>query len=243
MNSARRFIYITRNCFGIRSRGVHHAKVVEGDSTKSIPYDALAKYFARKGTILVTDPPYCILERKRTFGDTRDHKTKRASKIEDVAEVPTFSSLSAYRIFTEKWIRQAISNGLMSGAYMIIWTNVLGKSVIVDVCNNLNYDLVGEYIWAKSTKACAGNGNMPNKFKHFHTVSSFEPEVLLRAYESALIFAPKEDSLGVEDDWIRKRQETGQTVGDVVLRDSLPWTVATHYQETEKYYATPHAQY
>jgi site-specific DNA-methyltransferase (adenine-specific) len=175
------------------------------------------------------------LERKRTYGETRGSKTVRASKLEDAPEVPKFASLADYRLFTEKWIRQSLSQGLEEGGFMIIWTNTLGKNIIVDVCASLGYFMTGEYCWAKTTKIQNKIASLPGKYRHFHEISSLDSETLLRVYESALIFAPhKTVNPQLDDNLIRKRPRLGEKEGELIPRSSIPWTVATSYHDRDE---------
>lgn len=209
--------------------------VVHGDSTTTAPFKTITNHFAKKCDILISDPPYCILERKRTYGETRGSKSVRASKLEDAPEVPKFASLADYRSFTEKWIRQSLSLGLEGGGFMIIWTNTLGKNIIVDVCASLGYVMIGEYCWAKATKVQNKVTSLPGKYRHFHEISSLDSETLLRVYESALIFAPQATTNPqLDNNLIRKRPRFGEKEGDLVLRSSIPWTVATSYHDHDK---------
>lgn len=208
---------------------------MHGDSTTTAPFKTITSHFAKRCDILISDPPYCILERKRTYGETRGGKTVRASRLEDAPEVPKFVSLADYRSFTDKWIRQSLSQGLEEGGFMIIWTNTLGKNIIVDVCASLGYFMIGEYCWAKTTKLQNKITSLPGKYRHFHEVSSLDSETLLRVYESALIFAPNEMvNPQLNDNLIRKRPRWGEKEGELILRSSIPWTVATSYHDRDE---------
>ena len=62
--------------------------------------------------ILITDPPYCLLERRRKptkqqelegkTGNLRDPK-KRMKKIDDSPAVPRYANIKEYRKFTRDW--------------------------------------------------------------------------------------------------------------------------------------------
>ena len=73
---------------------------------------------------MITDPPYCILTRRRKLGDERDPKKRR--KIDDEPAVPKFESVREYEEFTKKWLHCAHSV-LTKNATLVIWTNFLGK--------------------------------------------------------------------------------------------------------------------
>lgn len=128
-----------------------------------------------RAQLLLTDPPYCLLTRRRKGGDLRD---PRGRKI-DRDPVVRFESVRDYRTFTEKWLPLAIEH-VEPGAPLVIWTNVLGKQPIRDVAARAGYPhLLGEYVWAKRTREVNAN------------------EQLLRVYEVALVLskepAPTDD--------------------------------------------------
>ena len=125
--------------------------------------------------LLHTDPPYCLLTRRRKGGDLRD---PRARKI-DREPVVRFETVRDYRAFTEAWLPLAIEH-LLPDAPLVIWTNLLGKEPIQKTAARLGYPhLLGEFIWAKRTREVNSN------------------EQLLRVYEVALVLsrtpAPPED--------------------------------------------------
>jgi site-specific DNA-methyltransferase (adenine-specific) len=117
-----------------------------------------------RAALLMTDPPYCLLVRRRKGGDPRG---KRAGVKIDREPVLRFEDVRAYRTFTEEWLPKAASH--VEGA-LIVWTNFLGKEPIRSVARGLGYLEAGEFIWAKRSSQHEGN------------------EQLLRVYETALIF-------------------------------------------------------
>jgi site-specific DNA-methyltransferase (adenine-specific) len=136
---------------------------IHGDARDEAAYErALA---GERAEALVTDPPYCLLTRRRKGGDERDPK---GTKIER-SPVLRFESVRDYRAFTEAWLPKAVAR-LRDGAPAAIWTNFLGREPIRTVARALGYVEVGEYLWAKRTSEREGN------------------EVLLRVYETALVF-------------------------------------------------------
>lgn len=210
-----------------RTANVHN--VIEGDSCTALAYKSLFHKASTKANILITDPPYCILERKRVYGDNRGSGNKRSSRLEQSDEVPKFASLASYRDFTSRWISQSLREGLETNSLLIIWTNNLGKAVITDVCFSLNYELIGEYVWMKTTKTPTQQPSLRQlhpSFARCHPISTQESEVKLRMYESALILAPRAPTTTqchAEFVSIRGRPW--------VPRDSLPWAVATSYHD------------
>jgi site-specific DNA-methyltransferase (adenine-specific) len=121
-----------------------------------------------RAALLHTDPPYCLLTRRRRGGDLRD---RRAHKKIDREPVVRFETVRDYRHFTEQWLPVAARH-LDPAARMVIWTNYLGKDPILSVARSLGFShLWGEFVWAKRTTEREGN------------------EQLLRVYEVALVLA------------------------------------------------------
>lgn len=117
-----------------------------------------------KARLLLTDPPYCLLTRRRKGGELRD---KRAGVKIDREPVVRFEDVRAYRAFTSEWLGKAAARVL---GPLVIWTNFLGKEPIRTVARGLGYSEAGEFVWAKRTRESEGN------------------EQLLRVYETALVF-------------------------------------------------------
>jgi site-specific DNA-methyltransferase (adenine-specific) len=117
--------------------------------------------------LLLTDPPYCLLTRRRKSGALRD---KRAGVKIDRDPVVRFEDVRAYRKFTEQWLPKATAH--VEGP-LIVWTNFLGKEPIRSVARALGYAEAGEFVWAKQGSQQEGN------------------EQLLRVYETALVFTAK----------------------------------------------------
>ena len=118
-----------------------------------------------KADLLLTDPPYCLLTRRRKGGDLRDPKGRKIERQPAVR----FETVREYRTFTDAWLPRAISY-LAPQAPLIIWTNFLGKEPILSTARAAGYThLEGEFVWAKRSTERTGN------------------EQLLRVYEVALV--------------------------------------------------------
>ena len=137
-----------------------------GDAREDAPYRAaLAGARAR---LMLTDPPYCLLTRRRKGGDLRD--PRKGVKI-DREPVVRFESVRDYRHFTEAWMRTAAAH-LTEDATLVVWTNLLGKEPIEATARTLGFTQhLGEYVWGK------------------RTTDKNQNEQLLRVYEVALVFA------------------------------------------------------
>ncbi len=121
-----------------------------------------------KATFLHTDPPYCLLTRRRKGGDERD---PRAHKKIDRNPIVRFETVRDYRAFTEAWMARAVEH-LTQDATLAIWTNLLGKEPILAVARALGFGHQrGEYVWGKRTTDKNAN------------------EQLLRVYEVALVLS------------------------------------------------------
>ena len=136
---------------------------VAGDARLEATWDAALQ--GERAALLLTDPPYCLLTRRRKGGDLRD---KRAGVKIDRDPVVRFEDVRGYRKFTEEWLPKAAAR--CDGA-LVIWTNFLGKQPIRTVALGLGYRELGEFVWAKQTTEHEGN------------------EQLLRVYEAALVFS------------------------------------------------------
>ena len=176
--------------------------IVTGDATLPSTY---SDFNGRRADVLITDPPYCLLHRKRRGGDLRDPK-RITRKLDDDEAVTRFNDLAEYSSFTKAWLHACLSS-LKPEADLVIWSNALGKSPIQKSCNDLGYAYLGEFLWAKHTTRV--------------NPQSIRSEVLLRVYESALIF--------------RHRHKD-----PISIDRALPWSVVTGYHDEGAAAAHPH---
>ncbi len=139
---------------------------IAGDARNESTYDAALE--GARAALLLTDPPYCLLTRRRKSGELRD---KRAGVKIDRDPIARFEDVRAYRKFTEEWLPKAAAR--VDGP-LIVWTNFLGKEPIRAVAKGLGCIEAGEFVWAKKSSEHEGN------------------EQLLRVYETALVFARAE---------------------------------------------------
>ncbi len=140
---------------------------VAGDARTDQAYEhALGQ---KKAALLLTDPPYCLLTRRRKGGDLRDKKDRKIER----EPVIRFETVRDYRAFTAEWLPRALAR-LEEGAPAVVWTNFLGKEPLVTVARAHGYGhLWGEFFWAKRTTRSSG------------------PEQLLRVYEVALVLSSR----------------------------------------------------
>ncbi|HZH04115.1 MAG TPA: DNA methyltransferase [Myxococcaceae bacterium] len=118
-----------------------------------------------RAQLLLTDPPYCLLTRRRKGGDLRDGRNRKI----DRDPVLRFETVRDYRTFTAAWMGEAV-RWLTGPAPLIIWTNFLGKAPIFEAAAALGYgQLWGEFVWGKRSREGGGN------------------EQLVRVYEVALV--------------------------------------------------------
>jgi len=135
---------------------------IAGDARDEETYRGALR--GERAALLLTDPPYCLLTRRRKGGDLRD---KRAGVKIDREPVLRFDDVRAYRRFTADWLPKAAAH--VDGP-LIVWTNFLGKAPIRSVAQDLGYQEAGEFVWAKRAAEHEGN------------------EQTLRVYETALVF-------------------------------------------------------
>ena len=109
--------------------------VISGDSRVAATYARakLGKMPLDLADILVTDPPYCLLNRRRTGGDLRDQKVRK-KKIDDSDTVTRFENLKEYKSFTKEWLKPCVEYGLKPGA---------GESNCFDFLHNNKSHYVG----------------------------------------------------------------------------------------------------
>jgi site-specific DNA-methyltransferase (adenine-specific) len=138
-------------------------RIAAADARSREAYAALMG--GEKAAALITDPPYCLLTRRRKGGDLREPKGRKL----DHEIVVRFDDVRSYRTFTEAWLPHALAClGPMGMA--VLWTNFLGKQPLLDVARAHGFaHLHGEFVWAKRTTETQGS------------------EQLLRVYEVALI--------------------------------------------------------
>jgi site-specific DNA-methyltransferase (adenine-specific) len=137
----------------------------QGDARERAAYEALLQ--GRPVDLLLTDPPYCLLTRRRKGGDVRDPHGRKI----DRDPVLRFEDVKTYRRFTDAWVPLALATVKPDGL-AVIWTNVLGKPPLVEAAAKAGFGhLWGEFIWAKRTKDANSS------------------EQLLRVYETALVLS------------------------------------------------------
>jgi site-specific DNA-methyltransferase (adenine-specific) len=136
---------------------------VQGDSTR--PETWAAALAGRRAHALISDPPYCLLTRRRREGDLRDPKHKK----NDQGPVRRFETVREFRDFTTRWLEVALPH-LTDDAPLVLWMNLLGREPLLAACRTLGYrHLQGEFVWGKRTRE--GNSG----------------EELLRVVETALV--------------------------------------------------------
>ena len=217
-------IRLTRVPIRSLSSSISSSSIIRGDSLDQNTYKKLFKS-GELADILFTDPPYCklnnliydilllfasvfmhvgLLERRRKGGDLRDPK-KYKKKLDDDPTTTRFESVKEFTKFTKEWLDQALKYVKPTGK-LIIWTNALGKQPTMKLCEGHGYQFMGEFIWAKRTTLITEQ----------EAVTSTKNEVLLRIYETALVFQPKTNLTSIQsnDD------------------PAIPWSVCTGYHDT-----------
>lgn len=140
-------------------------RCLQGDSTSAEAWKRLLE--GRRADALITDPPYCLLVRRRKGGDERESKGRKI----DSGPVRRFEDVREYREFTKQWLSLAVAN-LVPNAPLVIWTNLLGREPITTVAKSLGYaHRLGEFVWGKRTR------------------QSNSGEEILRVVETALVFS------------------------------------------------------
>jgi site-specific DNA-methyltransferase (adenine-specific) len=139
-------------------------RCVQGDATTEKAWAAALE--GRRADALITDPPYCLLTRRRKGGDERDPKQRKI----DRGPVRRFEDVREFRAFTRAWLERAVAH-LAPGAPLVVWMNLLGREPLKAAARELGYGhVVGEFTWGKRTRE--GNSG----------------EEILRVVETALVF-------------------------------------------------------
>lgn len=121
----------------------------------------------RRADALISDPPYCLLTRRRKDGAERDPKQRKI----DRGPVRRFETVREFRDFSRAWLERALPH-LAPDAPLVLWMNLLGREPLIAACRELGYGHVrGEFVWGKRTRE--GNSG----------------EELLRVVETALVFS------------------------------------------------------
>jgi site-specific DNA-methyltransferase (adenine-specific) len=147
---------------------------IHGNATALSSYVKLLSIIGKKADLLLTDPPYFILNKR----NRNINNSKRVRKFDIVSDVINrYETTAEYFDFMDSWMNLCITHMLKEDAMLIVWTNPLGKNTISTIATKYNYCLVGEYLWMK-----------PSDNKK-HNMSSTKNETLYVCRESALVFS------------------------------------------------------
>jgi len=143
--------------------------VIRGCATSAQSYVSLlgAAGFA---DLLLTDPPFCLLTRRRESGAPRDPKPR--ARKNDAPGVRRFDTVAEYAGFSRSWLQHALPRLRPTGA-AVIFTNALGRPPLLAAAAAHGFSLCAAVPWAKLPGARADAGR----------------ETLLRVYEWALVLA------------------------------------------------------
>lgn len=140
-------------------------RCVAGDARDEAPYRAALE--GARADLLLTDPPYCLLTRRRKGGDLRDPKGRKI----DRDPVLRFESVRDYRKFSQEWLARAVPH-VRPERPIILWTNFLGQEPLLISARELGYgELWGRFVWGKRSREASSN------------------EQLVRVYEIALVLS------------------------------------------------------
>ena len=169
-----------------------------------------------------------ILERRRKNGDLRDPKRIK-KKLDDDPTVSRFENIKSFTTFTKQWLDTA-TKYIKPNATIIIWTNALGKTPTINLCKKLNYSFVGEFLWAKRTKVMSTD----------EILTSTKNEVLLRIYETALVFQP----IAASNTYNSHNNNNNNNVLFSTQNPNdkaIPWSCVTGYHDNSDDNITSHA--
>ncbi|MFO0594013.1 MAG: DNA methyltransferase [Myxococcaceae bacterium] len=122
------------------------AQCVQGDATTQAAWQRALE--GRKAAALISDPPYCLLTRRRKDGQLRDAKDRKIER----GPVRRFENVREFREFTRAWLSIAVQH-LEPQAPLVLWMNLLGREPMTAVCRELGWTHVrGEFVWGKRTR-------------------------------------------------------------------------------------------
>ena len=120
--------------------------------------------------LLFTDPPFCLLTRRRPGGDLRDPKPR--ARKNDAPGVRRFENAAAYASFSRAWLQHALPRVRPAG-HAVVFTNALGRPPLLAAAAAHGFTLRAAVPWAKAPGA---RGDAAS-------------ETLLRVYEWALVLS------------------------------------------------------
>lgn len=150
------------------------ARVICADARVAASFDSAFGSTTSVASLLLADPPYLLLERRRRLGDARGSNSRGPRKLDEEG-VLRFRDEAAYQLFMGAWMRPAFAR-LHPGGTAAVWTNALGRRATLAAAAAEGWShVIGEFAWAKRTVERATN--------------STAGEENLRVYERAILLS------------------------------------------------------
>ena len=146
-------------------------RVICADARIATSFDLAFGDSTGVASLLLADPPYLLLDRRRRFGDIRS-ASARPRKLDEEGVI-RFRDEAAYNDFSNAWMKTTFAR-VAPGGTVAIWTNALGRRATLAAANSQGWTcLVAEFAWAKRTLE--------------RSAASTSLEETARIYERALI--------------------------------------------------------
>lgn len=145
--------------------------IARGDATRAS--DVAGVLRGRRVQLLLTDPPFCLLERRRSGGEVRVRPVASRARKLDAPIVVRYPDVAAYAAFTRAWLSVSAEH-LSATARVIIYSNALGRGTVIAAAEGVGLHYWGRIPWAKASRALPA--------------ASTANEETLRVYEWACVF-------------------------------------------------------
>lgn len=142
------------------------------DSTQPESYETIMK--GESAQLILADPPYCLLKRRRKNGRERDPKRHKIYH----ESVRRFENMHDYYGFTKGWMQLCVPYLSENGVF-VVWTNFLGGKPIREIAEELGLHHHGDYVWAKLSKEGSGNERMARIYEFAPIFGRKKPEALM----------------------------------------------------------------
>lgn len=166
---------------------------IHGNALKETTYKHVPEQM-KQVSLLFTDPPYFILQKRRKKGDLRQDKTSmkqvhssKSHHSNNLAVTPKFDSLQEYESFTHDYLTASLQI-LNHDATIAIWTNPTGRQAILSAAKQLGFvTVLNELRWIKPQQQ-ESESCFPVHIDQFQSQST-KTEIVYHCNESVLILS------------------------------------------------------
>ena len=126
------------------------ARVICADARVAASFDLAFGNTTKNASLVLADPPYLLLERRRRIGGDIRSASSRPRKLDEEGVI-RFRDEAAYTDFSHAWMTTTFQRVAPSGT-VVIWTNSLGRRATLAAANSQGWScLIAEFAWAKRT--------------------------------------------------------------------------------------------